>query len=188
MQHLFILSIFLAVISIVFMIFKVGFDRATTISLHGAKHPVGYLGLALGLTLSVLLNAIFLFGWMQDAKRLSGVAVEFYSVLMLFILITSWVPDVTGWKRRIHRSAAYGIVLTIPLLLLSLLLSPISSSLITTVILTSVLAQSYCLYLLFKVNSAKNNFLSYQCIYLLTFFMSMGSSFTYKILVRTSST
>lgn len=174
MQHLFLISVLLAIASITVTVFKLGTDKATTISLHATKQTVAFIGLGLGLTVSVILNAIFLFGWLQDNKQLSSITTGIYSLLLVLILATSWIPDTSGWKRLVHRSAAYGIVLIIPLLLLSLFLAPIQPLLVKAMILFAVVAQGYMLYLLFKVESAKNSFLTYQGVYLLLFFTSLG--------------
>ncbi len=178
MQHVFVLSVILAAILIGTIIRIHGASRALTISLHAAQYPTTFYLLAIGLSVVSLLNILFLFLWLIPERTLGDISVLFYLLLILWILITSWIPDSIGIKRTIHRAAAYCIVVTIPLLLLSLLVFQTLSPLTKIIVSLVVIGQLYMLYLLFWVTEARKHFLTYQAAYLASFFLAM-SSFIY---------
>jgi len=169
MRHLLPLAIIIATIAILLVIRRLKSDTATTISLNASKDPVAFLTVAIGVSSSLILASIYYVTWLQPEYQLTVISsVLFFGIISSFV-ITSWVPDSSGWKRRLHRAAAYSAILIMPMFIVSLLTIPIPTLAMAAIII-AVVAQLFMLYLLFFVPKARQWFLLFQGLYLAVFF------------------
>ena len=169
MRHLLLLAIIVAFLAIILVVRRLKSDTATTISLNAVKHPVAFLTIAIGVSISLSLVAIYYVSWLRPEYGLNFPStILFFSIILSFI-ITSWVPDSSGWKRRLHRGGAYAAILIMPLFLLSVLTVAVPG-VIATITVLALFALLFMLYLFFFVPKARQWFLLFQGLYLTVFF------------------
>ncbi len=170
MKHLLVFAVILSFLAIVLVVRRLKSDTSTTISLNAAKDPVAFFAIAIGVTVSLALATIYYAGWLQPAYNLTIVSTFLFFGIILSFALTSWIPDSSGWKRRLHRLAAYLAIFIMPAFLVSLLAISTSSFLVSAIILGAS-AQLFMLYLLFFVPKARQWFLLFQVLYLTVFFV-----------------
>lgn len=172
MNHLLLFSVAIAVVTILLVAWQSKSNTATTISLNAASHPVAFYLTAIGLTCSIVFACLYYTGWLLPEYDLPLVSTGAFLSIAVSFVITSWVPDVVGSKRKVHRGAAYMAVLLMPLLLLSILTIqiPIHIFIVTFIML---ILECAMIYLLFFVSKARRWFLPLQVLYLSSFFIPL---------------
>ncbi|HEX3082017.1 MAG TPA: hypothetical protein VHQ86_02080 [Candidatus Saccharimonadia bacterium] len=90
-----------------------------SMSQHAASARAAFWWFAAVLTVSAGLLYWFMLGWFVPRFALGPGFVGLLSVTVAGLLVAAWVPDTTGWLRRLHRWCAYGMaVLFMPLVAL----------------------------------------------------------------------
>jgi len=169
MKHLLLLGMMIAFTVIMLVVLKLKSNSATTISLNATKHPAAFLTIAIGVSAALICAGVYYVDWLQPTYNLTTISTVLFFGIILSFAATSWVPDVVGAKRQLHRGAAYVAVFIMPLFLLSLLTTALPGY-ITAVIIGVIVAQVYMLYLFLFVPKAQQWFLLFQGLYLAVFF------------------
>lgn len=144
-------------------------DPSMTLSLHAAS--ARRFQVAFASVLSVVAGIFWLFNtWLSDVKYMPVAYDVAFFVTLICVLVAAWVPDIKGAKRRIHRLAAYGIVLLIPLLVALFASNPHIAAIARLYAWIACAVLIALCYMLFFVPSQRSHFLYYQALYLGLFF------------------
>lgn len=172
-RHLGLLAGIVSGVGLTVLVRRVKAGRSVTLSLHAVSSRETYLFFAVSLTLGSGLLWLFNLNWFSPALNLPPAFSIFLALGIIFTLITAWVPDTKGWMRSAHRSAAYGIVLAILPITVTILLYGTISALATYVIVAGLAALITMEYMLFFVKSALSHIMLYQGLYMGVFFVSL---------------
>ncbi|MBW4061511.1 hypothetical protein HJC99_03015 [Candidatus Saccharibacteria bacterium] len=86
-------------------------DRSMSISLHAVAHRSAFWYFASVTTVIGVAFTAFLTQWFIPTFHLPWWFTAVYLLSFAAQLITAWVPDRPGWRRPVHRLAAYGMAL-----------------------------------------------------------------------------
>lgn len=162
-----IISIGLAWLVLVLLVRRWPGNRGMSFSQHAAAHKEAYITMAIMQMLALPLFVAFIHKWFSPKLGLSSLFTAGITLSALGILFAAWVPDTTGWKRQLHRTAAYGAyILFIPLSLIVYLQAELLMVL-KLLWLTTMVYMIWCLvYFVFKRKKAYSNHLYLQAIYI----------------------
>lgn len=149
--------------------------KSKSISTHVSASKKAWLIFAPLETVALLLLYIFMLKWFIPTLILPTVYTALVSVVVLLELLTTWIPDTTGWKHTAHRKTAYGAAFLLPLLIMPILFSEATTAFSKMVTFISLSVMFYILYLLIAVKTARQKHLIYQSIYFACFYLPILS-------------
>lgn len=140
-----------------------------SISKHAASHKSAYKLFILTLVIGGLVFYYWLLRWFTPHLNLGHPFVFTLSLTILLQVIAGIIPDSTGWKHRVHQSTAYFMaVLYIPLTYL--IVTSENISLTAQIISAACIAYIFLsAYLFFFVRKARNYYLIFQSLYIVSF-------------------
>jgi len=151
------------------MLFKWHGTYTMSISQHAASTKGAYNLLFITLIVGGLLFYSWLLAWFAPYLELPKSFSYVLSLTVLLQIIAGIIPDSTGWKHRTHQSAAY---------FMAVLYIPLSYFIVTSekISLTAQIVCAICIgyiflsaYLFFFVRKARNYYLIFQSLYIVSF-------------------
>jgi hypothetical protein len=168
-RYIGVLASLMAWLGIVIVLWSWPIIKTNSISKHVATQKKSWLLFAPIETVALALFYVFMVNWFIPVLELPGLYKILISITLLLEVITSWVPDSTGWKKTVHHYTAYSAALLLPILNLF-----IATSAQTPVIAKVVAYASFaaavgilCLYAFTK--TARQKHLVYQSLYFACF-------------------
>lgn len=151
------------------IIWKWRIDNTKSISEHAASHRTAFL--LCGVVLSIIgpLFYLWILKYLVEPLELGSVFVAIMGLAIALQFATGLVPDVPGWKRKVHRFTAYGMAaLFFPLAVMLTLHSGIS----TIAFVVGIGSVGYMVlgWFLFNfVPKSRENYLIFQSLYIIVF-------------------
>ena len=143
--------------------------RAMSISEHAASHKSAAKLFALVLIIGGGIFYVWLVAWFVPHLKLPAGFIVLLSVTMLGQVTAGIIPDAEGWKRIVHRTAAYGMaMLYLPLsfIIVSAHATPSNARITGTVCLTYMISAGL---VFFTVKKARSHYLIAQSLYIVAF-------------------
>jgi hypothetical protein len=169
-------SVFITWVTVAFLVYNWRGDKSMSISKHAAAHRSAYLMMLV--IESIVLPMFFLFTakWVVPALSLPVVFTVLVGLASAGLLLGAWIPDVTGWKGKVHGIAAYGAALLFIPASVILYLSP-NLSLFAKAFALFVLTYEVVVIMLFSTYKKSRNYHLYlQSGYILFFDLSLIAS------------
>ena len=166
-----VLATFLAWLGIGVVLWIWPVVRSKSISTHVSAYKAAWLIFAPIETAALLLLYLFMLNWFIPILGLSTMYIVLLTIALLLELITTWVPDTSGLKHKVHRITAYSAALMLPLLIIPVALSPIVPLIPKLLAYISLAVMGYILYLLFAIQAARKKHLIYQSVYFACFYI-----------------
>lgn len=170
-KYIGVLASFLTWLAIAIVLWRQPRVPSNSISKHVAADRRGWLIFAPLATLALVLFYIFMVNWFIPKLDLSPTYEVLVTLVILLEFITTWIPDTSGWKQRVHHYTAYTAAAILPFLTLIITRSPFitTTARILTYACLVVALGIFALYLTVKTTREKH--LIYQSIFFACFYI-----------------
>ncbi len=148
--------------------------KGMSFSQHAAASRQAYVTMVVAETVVFTLFTVFIYKWFSPTFKLPPLFTVLVAMTSLGFVIAAWIPDTTGWKRGVHRVAAYGAaVLMVPAALIAF--HTIQQPIIVRIFwaLTVVYLLSCLLFFVFNRQKAYKYHLILQAPYIVLFEMTI---------------
>lgn len=119
---------------------------------------------------------VYMYGWFMSALHLPIAFSVLFTAALASELVATWIPEVPGWKYKIHQLCSYGAAVLMPYMLIFAFASDhvdITGKLIT---LGSLLAMTASFLLFAFVKKTHEVYLWCQIFYIAAFHLSILSA------------
>jgi hypothetical protein len=173
LKHLGALAVIILVFGLSFVALQWPRGKHATFSQHVAVHKHAVLFYNLLFTISLPLLIVFFTGWFVPTRHLSlwfTVSIVAASILQYIVTV---IPEIGGWKTRLHRIlAGLSALFLLPPVVMLLFLQP-SNAIVQLVILASLLMMTSIIAVI-SINQAKHSHLLFlQAGYFTAFFLAI---------------
>jgi hypothetical protein len=166
-------SVLICWASIGYVLVRIPKNLSQSISHHAAQRKHEYTVFALGMTVALILMAIFAIQWVVPTLRLPTYFTVTFILAVILETITTWVPLTEGIRFTIHQWCSYGTAASIPIILIFLALSPNigSLALYTDIFAIAVIIVFWVMF--FFIKKAGEKYLIFQNLYIAVFHFAL---------------
>ena len=101
------------------LVYKSQGDKRMSFSRHAAANKTAFTTLAIIEPFILSGFFLFIYKWFVPTFRLPALFTVLVGLSSLGLLIAAWIPDVAGWKHKVHEWTAYpAVILFIPISLI----------------------------------------------------------------------
>lgn len=173
LRHFSLLALVAILVGLGYILHRWGWRTVLSLSTHAAMQRPSYIIFATSLTVSGMLCAGFVYGWLAPTFELAMGFEVIFGLALLCALISAVVPDSGGVNGKIHGVAAWSMAVLMLVLVVALLLTPgigvIAKFLLA--VLGSYMLLDWILFLF--VRSTRRFFLIFQSSYVLCFYLAL---------------
>lgn len=94
--------------AVAFLVYQWRGDKSMSISKHAAAHKSAYLMMLIVESLVLPMFFLFIAFWLVPTFDLHILLSFLVGLASTGLLIAAWIPDITGWKGKVHGLSAYG--------------------------------------------------------------------------------
>lgn len=164
-----VLASLTAWLAIVVVLYRSPIVKSKSISKHVATSRQTWLLFAPIETTALVLFYVFMVKWLIPVLVLPTAFTILVTFALLLELVTTWVPDTTGAKHRIHHYTAYGAALLIPVVTLFIATASLTPNLAKVIAYLCTALSLFIIALFVVGKDTREKHLIYQSIYFACF-------------------
>ena len=164
-----VLASFTAWLAIAIVLWRWPRIKSQSISKHVSAYKKAWLIFAPIESVALILFYVFMSNWFIPVLELPAIYTFLITLSLLLEFITTWVPDVKGWKQTVHHYTAYGAVLILPFITVLVALSPDISLFAELAAWISLAIMFTIISLYLSKKDTRKNHLIYQSVYFACF-------------------
>lgn len=168
-----IIASFTAWLAIAVVLYGWPVVKSKSISKHVSASRQSWLLFAPIETIALILLYLFMISWLIPILELSNVFLVLVTIALLLELITTWVPDTSGIKHKIHHYTAYTAALLVPVVTLFIAASALTPTIAKVIAYICTLIALGIVGLFLFAKNTREKHLIYQSIYFACFHISM---------------